>query len=178
MSSLEECLFVFCPVFNWIVCFLHWAVCKFWEIKHLCVKWFTNIFSRYFDWHFILCMVSYTVETFWVKLVPICLFLFMLNYSCCCCSVTQSCETLVKPMVCRTPGISVLYHLLELAQTHIHWVSDATQSSHSIVPFFCLQSFPASESFLMNQSTHQVAKVLKFHLQHQSFQWIFRTDFH
>ena len=50
--------------------------------------------------------------------------------------------------------------------------------SSSVVPFSsCPQSFPASESFPMSQSSHQVAKVLKFQLQHQSFQWIFKTDF-
>ena len=46
----------------------------------------------------------------------------------------------------------------------------------SVVPFSsCLQSFPASGSFLMSQLFHQVAKVLE--LQHQTFHWIFRTDF-
>ena len=47
-------------------------------------------------------------------------------------------------------------------------------NSSSVIPFSsCLQSFPASGSF----SSHQVAKVLEFQLQHQSFRWIFRTDF-
>ena len=51
-------------------------------------------------------------------------------------------------MDCSTPGFSVHYHLPELAQTHVHWVSDAIQPSSSVVPFSsCLQSFPASESF-------------------------------
>ena len=51
--------------------------------------------------------------------------------------------------------------------------------SSSVVPFpSCLQTFPASGSFLIRvSSSHQVAKVLEFQLQHQSFQWIFRTDF-
>ena len=40
-----------------------------------------------------------------------------------------------------------------------------------------LQSFPALGSFQWVSSLHQVAKVLEFQLQHQSFQWIFRTDF-
>ena len=49
--------------------------------------------------------------------------------------------------------------------------------SGSLIPFSsCLQSFPASGSFPMSQFLHQVAKVLEFQLQHQSFQWIFRTD--
>ena len=51
-----------------------------------------------------------------------------------------------------------------------------TISSSVIAFFFCLQSFPASGSFLTSMS-HQVAKVLEFQLQHQSFQWIFMTDF-
>ena len=38
----------------------------------------------------------------------------------CCCSVSQSCPNLCDPMDCSTPGYSVLHHLLELAQTHIH----------------------------------------------------------
>ena len=50
--------------------------------------------------------------------------------------------------------------------------------SSSVVPFLShLQSFPASGSFPISQSLHQVGEVLEFQLQHQSFQWIFRTDF-
>ena len=50
--------------------------------------------------------------------------------------------------------------------------------SSSVVPFSShLQSFPASGSFKWVRSLHQVDKVLEFQLQHQSFQWIFRTDF-
>ena len=49
--------------------------------------------------------------------------------------------------------------------------------SSTVVPFSCLQSFPASGSLQWVSSSHQVAKVLEFQLQHQSFQWIFRTDF-
>ena len=49
------------------------------------------------------------------------------------------------------PGFPVLYHLPEFAQTHVHWLSDAIQTSHPIIPFFsCLESFPASGSFPMS----------------------------
>ena len=48
----------------------------------------------------------------------------------------------------------------------------------SVSPFSsCLQSFPASGSFKWVSCSYQVAKLLEFQLQHQSFQWIFRTDF-
>ena len=44
----------------------------------------------------------------------------------CVCSVTKLCPTLCDPMDCSTPGSPVLHYLLELAQTHVHWVHDAT----------------------------------------------------
>ena len=46
-----------------------------------------------------------------------------------CCSVCQSCPTLCDPMDCCTPGFPVPHRLPELAQTHVHWVSDAIQPS-------------------------------------------------
>ena len=59
----------------------------------------------------------------------------------------------------------------------LNWWCHPTISS-SVVPFSsCLQSFPASGSFEWVSSLHQVARVLEFQLQHQSFQWTFRTDF-
>ena len=65
---------------------------------------------------------------------------------CCCCSVTQSCPTLCNPMECSTPGSPVSHCLPEFAQTHVHWVSDAIQSSHALSPLLLLpSSFPASE---------------------------------
>ena len=51
---------------------------------------------------------------------------------CCCCSVTQSCPALSEPMNCSMPGIPVLHHLLELVQTHVHWVNDVIQPSHPL----------------------------------------------
>ena len=67
-------------------------------------------------------------------------------------SVTQSCQTLCNSMDCSTPGLSVHHQLPEFTQTHVHWVGDAIQPSHPVVPFSsCLQSFPASGSFLMSQ---------------------------
>ena len=82
-------------------------------------------------------------------------------------------------MDCRTPGFPVFHHLLELAQIHIHWVSDAVQSSRPLLspspPAFCLSQHQSLFEWVI--SSHQVAKVLELQLQHQSFQWIVRTDF-
>ena len=70
----------------------------------------------------------------------------------CCCSVAQVCLTLCNPMDCSTPGFLVLHNHLELAQTWVHWVSGAIQSSSPVSPFSsCPQSFPASGSFPMSQ---------------------------
>ena len=68
-------------------------------------------------------------------------------------SVPQSCLTLCDPMDCSTPGFPIYHQLLELAQTHVHRVSDANPSiSSSVVPFSsCLQSFPALGFFPMSQ---------------------------
>ena len=73
---------------------------------------------------------------------------------CCCCSVTKWCLTLSNPMDCSMPGFPVHHQLPELAQTHVQRVGDAIQPSHPllIVPFSsCLQSLPASGSFLMSR---------------------------
>ena len=48
-------------------------------------------------------------------------------------SVAQSCPTLCDRMECTLPGFPVHHQLLELAQTHVHWVSDAIQPSHPLL---------------------------------------------
>ena len=53
---------------------------------------------------------------------------------CCYCSFTKSCVTLWDPMNWSMPGFPVLHYLLELAQTHVHWVSDAIWPSHPLSP--------------------------------------------
>ena len=72
---------------------------------------------------------------------------------------------------CPSPTAGVYPNPCPLSQ----WCRPIIPSS--VVPFSsCLQSFPASGSFQISP-LHQVVKVLEFQLQHQSFQWIFRTDF-
>ena len=89
-----------------------------------------------------------------------------------------SCVRLCDSMDCSTPGFPIHYQLLELTQTHICLVGDAIQPSHPL-------SSPSPPAFNLAQhqglfqwvsSLYQVSKVLEFQLQHQSFQWIFRTD--
>ena len=61
-----------------------------------------------------------------------------------CYSVTQSCPALCDPMDCSTPGLPVLHYLSELAQTHVHCVDDAIQSSHPLLP-------PSPPAFSLSQ---------------------------
>ena len=59
---------------------------------------------------------------------------------------------LENPIDCSMPGFPVFHHLPELAQTHVHQVSDAIQPSHPLSsPFLLPQSFPVSGSFPMSQ---------------------------
>ena len=62
-------------------------------------------------------------------------------------SVTQSCSTLWDPRDCSMPGFPVHHQLLETTQIHVHWVSDAIQTSHPLLS-------PSPPTF--NLSQHQV----------------------
>ena len=93
-------------------------------------------------------------------------------------SVAQSCPTLCDPRDYSRPGLPVHHQFPELTKTHVHWVSDAIQPALPL-------SSPSPPAFNLSQhqdlfqwvsSSHQVAKVLEFQLQHQSFQWTLRTD--
>ena len=86
----------------------------------------------------------------------------MLQFS----SVTQSCLTLGDPMDCSTPGFPVHHQLPQLAQTHVHCISDAFQPSRPL-------SSPSPPAFNLSQhqglfqwvgSLHKVAKVLELHI--------------
>ena len=94
-------------------------------------------------------------------------------------SVDQSCLTLCYPIDSSMPGFPVHHQLPELAQTRVHSIGDTIQPSHPL-------SSPSPPTYNLSQhqglfkrvsSLHQVVKVLELQLQHQSFQWTFRTDF-
>ena len=95
------------------------------------------------------------------------------------CSVTKSCLTLCDPTNCSMPGFRVLHYLPEFALTHVHWVSDAILPPHPLSSLSPLSLNLSQHQGLFQwvRSSLQVAKVLEFQLQHQSFQGIFRIDF-
>ena len=97
-------------------------------------------------------------------------------------SVTQSCPTLCDTMNRSMPGLPVNHQRPEFTQINVHWVGDATQPSHPLSSPYppALNLSQHQGLFKWVSSSHQVAKVLEFQLQHQSFQWtsglIFRMD--
>ena len=94
----------------------------------------------------------------------------------CCCSVPQSYPTLCDPMDYSRPASPVLHCLPEFAQTHVHWVDDAIQTSLS-------PPSPPATNLAQHQGlfqwvcpSHQVARVLELQFHYQSFQWIFSVQ--
>ena len=88
-------------------------------------------------------------------------------------SVAQLCPTLCNPMNHSTPGLPLHHKLLEFTQTHAHRVGDAIQPSHPLSSPSPPAPNPSQHQGLFQwvNSLHEVAKVLEFQLQHQSFQW-------
>ena len=73
---------------------------------------------------------------------------------------------------------SLSFTILECAQTHVHWVKDAIQPSHPLLPTSPALNLSQHQGlFQWIGALHKVARVLELQLQHQSFQWIFRVDF-
>ena len=70
-------------------------------------------------------------------------------------SVTQSCLILCDPMDCSMPGFPVHHQLLELAQTHVHRVSDAIQLHILCCPLLLPSIFP-SISIFSNESVFHI----------------------
>ena len=80
-------------------------------------------------------------------------------------------------MDCSTPGFPVHHHLPEFAKTHVHWVGDAIQPSHPLLPCspFAFSLSQHQSLFPMSWLFASGGQVLE--LQHESFQWIFGIDF-
>ena len=80
-------------------------------------------------------------------------------------------------MDCSTPDFPVHHQLLELTKTHVYRVSDTIQPSHPLSSSSPPTFNPSQHQGLFQGviSSHEVAKVLEFQLQHQSFQWTPRT---
>ena len=151
------------------VCTHSWftMLCQF--LVYTNMREYIDIYRKYIYILFLILFRWFTIG-YWIQF-PV-LYSRTFQFS----SVAQLSPTLCNPMDCSTSGFPV-HH--QLAQTHVHRVSDAIQPSHPL-------SFPSPPAFNLSQhqglfqwinSWQQVAKVLEFQFQLQSFQWIFRNDF-
>ena len=117
---------------------------------------FSNALGHWFEFPYWVCCYTPLPRT-----TPSSLLLLVLSFS-----VAQLCLTLCNPVACSTPVFPVLHYLQEFAQTPVHWLRDAIQSSHPLPS-------PSAFFFKLSQhqgllqwvgSLHQVAKVLELHL--------------
>ena len=92
-------------------------------------------------------------------------------------SVAQSCLTFWDPMNHSMPGLPVHHQLPEFTQIHTLWVGDAILPSRPLLSPSPPAPNPSQHQGLFQRvnSSHEVAKVIEFQLQHQSFQWTPRT---
>ena len=90
----------------------------------------------------------------------------------------QLCLTLCDPMNRSMPGLPVHHQLPEFTQTHVHRVGDVIQPPRLLSSASPLAPNPSQHQGLFQwvNSSHEVAKILEFQLQHQCFQWTPRTD--
>ena len=124
-------------------------------------------------------VIIFYFHNLFVRSKSLILFSYLVQLS----SVTQSCRTLCNPMNRSMPVPPVHHQLPEFTQTHAYRVGDAIQPSHPLSSPSPPAPNPSQHQALFQwvNSSHEVAKVLEFQLQHQSFQCIpglisFRMD--
>ena len=149
--------------------------------KH--ITWLTRTAIKTFEKYLLNCILSWFKKGFniwfqdnmiYIQLSIIHFLYASVQFS----SVTLLCPTLCNPMNHSMPGLPVHHQLPEFTQTHVHRVGDAIQPSHPLSSPFPPAPNPSQHQSLFQwvNSLHEVAKVLEFQLQHQSFQWTPRTD--
>ena len=102
---------------------------------------------------------------------------FSFHSGCCCCSVTKLRLSDSLWLHELQPTFPVLHYLPNFAQTQVHWISDAIQPFHPLLPPSILPSiFPSIKAF-SNELTLCIRWPIYWSFQRLSFQWIFRVDF-
>ena len=122
-------------------------------------------------WFYVLILIN--IKKSWIKLQPPGSFSFA--------AVVQllSCVQFFVTPWTASGQVSVSFTISQsFPQIHVHWAGDAIQPSHPLLPSSppTLNLFQHQSLFQWVGASHQVGKILE--LQHQSFQWIFKVDFH
>ena len=93
-------------------------------------------------------------------------------------SLWFSCQVMsdsLQPQRLQHTSLSAPDHVPEFSQVYVHWIDDAIQLPHPLLLSSSAFSFSQHQGlFQWISCLHQVAKVLKLWLQHQSFQCVFR----
>ena len=145
---------------------------------HFPLKWsnLVRCIMRIFLAEFMIWRFYFLFINFWVGNNCSKMFIYQFSSGQFSCSVMSDSLWL---MACSTTGFQVHHQLPELTQTHVHQVGDVIQASPS-------QTSPSPPAFNLSQhwglfqgliSSHEVAEILVFQLQYQSFQWLSKTDF-
>ena len=87
----------------------------------------------------------------------------------------KSCPTLGNPMDCSMPGLPVPHHLPKFAQVH---VQESVMSPNHLILLCLTLLLPSIFARIPMSQLFTSGKILEFQLQHQSFQWVFKVDFH
>ena len=134
----------------------------------------SNPYEYHPTWLLSLSLKELLSLSYEIRLCNIQWFYLLLQFS----SVAQLCPTLCNPMNRSIPGLRVHHHLPEFTQTHVHQVGDAIQPSHPLSSPFPPAPNPSWHQSLFQwvSSSHEVAKVLEFQIQHHSFQRNSRAD--
>ena len=138
LSSLLSCKSIFFSLFFILNLFPPLSFYSFYSLA--CTQLLSCYFSLAFIFETVLFLILHQFLSchFWVFLTQIRTSFFQISF---CCSVAQSCPTFCDVMNYSMPGFPVLHCLLELAQTQIHWVSDAIHPSRPLSHIMCLMSF-------------------------------------
>ena len=70
------------------------------------------------------------------------------------CWITKSCSTFRGSMDCSFPGSPVLHYLLEFAQLHVHWVSNAIYLILCYSLLLLSPIFPSIKVFVNKSALH------------------------
>ena len=173
LHSHQHCIWILFSTHPW----QHLLALNFW-VAAILKMWDDISFVHLIAFHWWLVVLNVFLYTHWsfvYVLWEISIKFLSIQFS----LITQSCSALCYPMDCSTPGFPIHHQLTRACSNSYHQVGDAIQPSHPL-------SSPSPPAFNLPQhqdlfhwvsSSHQVARILEFQLQHQSFQWIFRTDF-
>ena len=133
------------------------------------LEWVAISFSRGSsqprDWTQVSCIAGRRFNLWTTREAPKPTMLSISQFS----SIAQLCPTLYDPMNRSTPGLPVCHQLPEFTQTHAHWVGDTSRPAHPLSsPSPAPNPSQHQALFQWVNSSHEVAKVLEFQLQHHS----------